>query len=695
MRARTHPCGLAVPLLLAAAGALMGPTPPATAETLSEFAGEPQFQQRLTVRVSGMPLDQLLPEISRELGVTLRPGSTTIGDIRVAVFAEELPAHRTLTALTRMLNLTPERGFTWEKQQGKRTAYTLTQSVRSRTQAAQRLRDFHREEDTRLLQRIAAMRQDPKLQQRGGDATPMTAPFGRAPYLISILSDTQLRQLLQEGHFVLRYPAASPLQQQALARMAPDLIRGVQRFGGPAPGTEPRYRDLNPAEFTLVLTLERKSTEPVIKGFFRCGPNKAIFRNQILPIPPGPVVPASDPVSEDVPTPGAERIELRPRTWSMAEVLSEIARRTRKPLVSDCYLLSWHRLRALGPATLPQIQARIDQLWGVEWDLQDGYVLARSRTYYARQPWEVPERLVAAWLDEIRADSRLRLDTLARFAELSEGQLTGLEFHPELQETAPEVYGTPIFFNGPLRLYGLLSPVQRRRVHTGGLQLEYREMPPAMRHPFHHWLLENTPHIPEDDYAEANLRMAYSPEGHFQLHWKAGSVTQSFSSWLDIRRDWLTGELQTRETDVPAHLAGKTAPAAAVRSPDDEPATLPGEAKPFRLLLFRSPWLTPTVSAGEDGADLRKLESLLTAHPQLRGSIGVVCPFFSPAEVKAWAAERKLKLPCYADPDGSAARAYGALREPRAVLLNAARQVTRVLSGYREILDADWGTLLR
>ncbi len=406
-------------------------------------------------------------------------------------------------------------------------------------------------------------------------------------------------------------------------------------------------------------------------------------------------MPGSDPAPETVSNRSETPIELRPRVWSMAEVLSEIARRTRKPLVSDCYLMSWHRVRALGPATLPQIQSRIDRLWGVEWDLQDGYILGRSRTYFARQAWDVPERLVTAWLDEIRNDPRLRLDTLARLAEWPESALTALEFHPELQETAPDANGFPVYYNGPLRFYGLLSPAQRKRVHSEGLQLAYPELSSPMQRHFHRWLLEQAPHVPEAGLAEASLRIAYSSEGHFQCHWKIGNTSSASDSWLDIRRDWLTGELQVREVDFPQRLAGKPLPAMTLRSPAGEPVLLPRDARALRVLLIRSPWLMPSVARGTGDEDLQKLSALLTARPELAERIRLICPDTTPAEVKAWIAERKLALPCLADPDGSVRDVVSGLREPRAIVVDEEKKVVRIISGYDQIRSVDWSTLFQ
>ncbi len=85
-------CRLPVILVSLCACLLGTSSTPVAAEVDGAFRGDSRLTQPLTVRVSGMSLDRLLPRISKELGVTLRPGSTAVGDIRVAVFAEGLPA---------------------------------------------------------------------------------------------------------------------------------------------------------------------------------------------------------------------------------------------------------------------------------------------------------------------------------------------------------------------------------------------------------------------------------------------------------------------------------------------------------------------------------------------------------------------------------------------------------------------------
>lgn len=95
----------------------------------ASFEPAERFDRRITVRVSGMPLDQLLPLLSAELGVFLQPDMPDVGDLRVSVFAEDLPASHILKALTAMLNLAPEGGFGWHRGSGRsRAAYRLYRS---------------------------------------------------------------------------------------------------------------------------------------------------------------------------------------------------------------------------------------------------------------------------------------------------------------------------------------------------------------------------------------------------------------------------------------------------------------------------------------------------------------------------------------------------------------------------------------
>lgn len=682
--------------ILAVLGLLLGSGEAARAEPGSLPAADARLQQKLTVRVSGMPLARLLPRLSRELGVTLRPGSTDVGDLRVALFAEALPAHQALEALTRMLNATPERGFAWQRKRGSAPSYTLTLDARARSQAAVRLRRFHLEADQRLLARIAALREDPEVRKTGEDPNPTARAFGRAPYLVGTLSDEQLQQLVQEGEIVLRYREVGPRQRQVLSRMGGDLLSRLQRIMETTPELLPLYTDIKPEEASFVFTLDRNATEPFVFGLLKLGPGKGAFRNQVYPIPSGPAPPAPAAASDPAdPAPaGAPKIELRPAGWSMADVLTEMARRTRKPLVSDCYSLDWTRLRASGPGTLEQLQKRSDELWQVQWSEADGFLIGRSRICFVRQAWEVPERLAAAWATEIRSNPRLKLDTLAQMALLSKPQLESLDHDPEFQAVAFQANYFSHFFHAPMRFYGALAPAQRLRVGNGGFQLGYDEMTPAQRRAFTSWMLERNPNVPVSDYSGGNFRMTYTTEGHLDLSWKVGELTASLGTWMHLHRDLATGGPIEREKPIVDDVLGKPLPVVPVAGPDGNPRPLRlPQGKPG-LVLFRSTWPVPYVGREPDGDDLRKLEAYVASRPELAGRVAAIAPHCTSAEVRAWAAERKLKLPWVADPEGSAARAGVAERICRGLVVDASGRVVRMLSGVEELAGAEWSMLL-
>ncbi len=712
MRACKLPYGQLTSVLLwiAIAGVVSGAAPRVTAAAKSDFAGEPQFQRPLTVRVAGMPLDQLLPRISRELGVSLRPGTPDVGDIRVALFAEEIPAHRSLDALTEMLNFTRERGFTWEKtKRGERTEYRLFLDARARAEGTQRIRKLHEETDARFLKQLAELRQDPELKKRGEDATPLPG-FGRAPYLLTTLSDAQLNRLLKDGVFVLRYSEATPAQQQTLAKMGPDLLQGVDRLLQQAPELVPLYSNLHPPDFTVVFELERNSANLKVMGELKCGPGKGGVRYEVFPAPPGSgarsarsgspgvggakTTPAGKPGAVP-PDQNTQRIELRPRSWSMADVLSDYARRTRQLLASDCYSMSWQPLRGLGPATPEQIQRRIDALWGVQWERREGFTLARSRVYYARQAREIPQRLIDGWISTMEADPRLKLEMLGQMAALTNPQIEALEECAELQQAAPSIHALAMHLRAPLQFYQLLPQALRNRVRGPGVHVSVDDMTPVMRYQFFRWMLNRNPHIPERDYASGYMRLQHHPDSRLELTWKAGETTGAQTYWLDLTRDWVQGQPRELRAPTAETLVGKTAPEALVQTLDGRSQPLFPEKGGRTLVYFRDPWLVPYVGSEADDADLRALDALVARRPELARRIQMVCPYATSEELKAWAAERKLKLSCFADPDGAAARAYGAQREPRAIWVDEANRVTRVVSGHDNLSRVDWETAWR
>lgn len=98
-------------VLVGSFAAAAPPMPRAPAGEKS-FTTDPEFQGRITVRAAGLTLLDLLPRLGR-LADNPLAASPEIAEKNVAVFAEGLPAGEVLDALTAMLNMTPEGGYSW------------------------------------------------------------------------------------------------------------------------------------------------------------------------------------------------------------------------------------------------------------------------------------------------------------------------------------------------------------------------------------------------------------------------------------------------------------------------------------------------------------------------------------------------------------------------------------------------------
>jgi hypothetical protein len=100
----------------------------------AQLEDDPRLDQPVTVRAEAEGVGSLLDRLSEELGVTLRASNRLTGDL-VVLCAKEKPAREVLTVLAQHF------GWTWEKRESD-DSYTLTQSDKARKEEEQQLEEI-------------------------------------------------------------------------------------------------------------------------------------------------------------------------------------------------------------------------------------------------------------------------------------------------------------------------------------------------------------------------------------------------------------------------------------------------------------------------------------------------------------------------------------------------------------------------
>jgi hypothetical protein len=685
---------------------------PPRSSAASPFAADPAFQQRITVRVTGMPLAELLPMLSRELGVTLRPATEEVGDLRVSVFIPDRSAPQVLDALTAMLNLTPEGGFGWRKS---RRVYELYESPDAHALAAARLRQEEEAVLRGFRAQVRAMLNDPRVPKLWEDAPPaaqaqnvlqLIPRLQRAALLLASLGDVQLGQLLSEGLLVRRPPDLTPAQQQTFARITADL---VAYRPSSFPGEAEMYQGLDPARATLTFERDWQAPDLIIYARLGLGPGKGGARYQVYPLSPTgserrePKGASARPQAADrtppvEPQPSEDPpIALRPPSWTVASVLSQLARKSGRALISDCYTHRWERLASLSPMPLARLLDRLDEEYQVRRQEHAGILLLRSRRAEAWRQREVPERLILRWLQQMRRDRAISLQTLAEMAQRSEAAMDDLRWHPELASILANFHPSSVWGHKEIwRLYGLLSASQRLAVTHGGLRLFGRQMSPPQRQQFVHWLIlgGRAPDAPESAYDDAELALRLNADQSLEITWSVGGRTTTWQRWLALDRDLMTGEPRPWEAGQPEAMLGRPAPPLTLRGLDGQLRTLPfPTGKPF-LAYFRDTWVVPYVGKQTDTIDLDLLTTLLARRPELRDRIAVIFPREPIVELRKRLEPYGSALPVYADETGASTQAYGSAPLPRGVLIDGGQKVGLIRTGYQAVMGTDWERVL-
>ncbi len=667
----------------------------------STFDKDVRLQQPLTIHVTGVALSTLLPQVGRELGVTLRPETQDVGDIRVSVFLGNVTGQRVLSSLAEMLNLTQGKGFSWQTSSSEpHLVYTLTQDLRSRSLAVTRDREHQRRIDQAFLDQLAAIRnaRQVAVPEKG---KPLAGFKADGTDLLVSLPDAQLRQLLQDGVLTLRPGEGTPRQQQALQRLGSQVMEEVMPLlSRPGFADDPLYQDLQPGQATAVLELSRSATGVSVRARVSLGPDKGGIDDTIFPTNSGDDAPmaaqAASPARKLANTltrelGGDPEITLHPRSDTMADVLADLARRSRLQIVSDCYTQLWEPVAHLPASHVSDILARIDGLYGIEVQPSDGVLLIRSKIAHTRQQLEVPNRVTNSWTQRVHSAGFIDLDTLAEMSQLSDDQLSNLEACPALQESAPHANLIARGTRQYAELYRLLAPAQRAQVANGGFTCRIRELTPEQQGRVVRWLRRRSPDIPEAQYGEIELAMALSPERKWEVSWRAGSRAKKSTWWLDVGFDPIFGKAQELPQSAREPLAGRAAPTIQVTALDGTAKEIVPEGGGPLLLTFWQLWPVPYVSKIPLSPEGNLLPSSFPQPGTLR--IVVIFPFDSLSELRDWQKGSRYVGPVYLDPGGSAYHRYASGDLPAAFLISAGGKVQLARSRFDQVTAADWLTL--
>ena len=99
---------------------------PVAAQESDPFAGDARLLKKHTIKAAGIPLKELLEQLTKETGISLTAGPRVAED-KIVLFANDRPLADSLTAISRFFN------FYWGRSGNPRAySYILSQSLRQK-----------------------------------------------------------------------------------------------------------------------------------------------------------------------------------------------------------------------------------------------------------------------------------------------------------------------------------------------------------------------------------------------------------------------------------------------------------------------------------------------------------------------------------------------------------------------------------
>jgi hypothetical protein len=666
--------------------ALLAPSEPLAAEAGKDlFQGDLRLQKRLTVRVSRMPIGDLLQRLGAELGVRLGAEGDDVADQRIDLFThgEKVSGGESLTAISRLLNAEcPPRGYRWERSgQPPDVRYTLVRDVASRQWETQVAAEAEARMRQLLRERFVALAREPFQPAAAND---YELPSMRK--LLPTLTDEQLARLCEERSFSVPLSECTPAQKTLLRQLAEELVAyqvlrwpedgdvqtALTRYGPPA-------RDPN-LYFNVCLRGEApRYTVEVRVGASQLGQFGAV----------GGVLDtrALAPEERRRPAPLAARNASEPSfalptrsSWLMGDVLADIAARAKVNLLADDYTRDWSSLaRYRGAQPLSVWLAAIREEYEFEPAGDGKFLRLRHRAWWRERQREVPTRLLTRWAGLVRGAPADRLQMLAEVARWVPFSLDPRLIRPRLEalrDLGPQVVdvvaGIVPHRKPELLLYDRLLPAGRQAVFGRGLTVSWPEIPADLQAMFQQRFVSVRD---ETSLRGLSIFLRFSDD-LLQMNWEI---------LARARRNEIEVRLPAVPTDDLQQLVGKPLPDLKVEETAGKTTTF--HAHSPTLLYVTPAWPRPVVARQEEFADLKALARMDRALVQVLGTEATT------SELRGWWKERGLEAPPALLPES--ARQLGVRHQPLAIVLDGEGRVTWVKRGYAPGDEAEWGRQLQ
>jgi hypothetical protein len=704
-RARLQPVSVTLPALLCLAVVPLLPVraaAPAHAAASSSSAplkDDARLQQTLTVRVSRMPLADLLQRVGAAVDKRLLTEGEDVADQKIDLFVKDLPAVSILTALTDLLNSEGPRGYRWERS-GLRPAYryVLVRDMASRQWEAQQASAAER----RLVRLLQV-----RLQQLGKE------PFRRNPEqarelpgmrkLLATLTSAQLERVAADRLLVLTAGTCESSQRMLLnelvaqmiaaapARSDPETVRQRLAIFGP-PGQDPRAR----AEVYL---RDGPPAYRIRMGVIASGLGQSSDVCRVEPFATSvePVRGDARATSIVLPSDTDPLVALPARaSWLMGDVLADLAVRAGLNLIADDYTQIWPGLaRFRGPQRLSVWLRAIRDDYGFEPSVEGSFLRLRNRRWWQDAHREIPIRLLERWGALFRgsADDRLQAAVeAAHWGPLAPHQQLFHE-HFEVLARSPEVgdisrrfveWNMPAFATAvaraqtELRIYDLLPASRQRMVKGAGLTLLWPETSPPVRAVFTQRVRSFlAPGLSDNDLRRSSLFLNFHDD-RLRVRWHLAGVPRDWEIEVELVPD---PGFDLRQ-DVGQSVWGvplPQGPGATARGPSALP-----------LLLYITPaWPRPVIAKTEEFADLRAIQHLVDNPTGTGERIVIAATEATGAELQSWWTERKLSaVPVMMPPE--AAQRLGVRHQSVVLVVDRAGRVAWVKEGYAAGDEEEW-----
>jgi hypothetical protein len=648
------------------------------------FRGDTRLQQRLIVRVSRMPIADLLQRVSAELGVPLSVEGGDVADQKIDLFThgEVVSAAEILTAITDLLNeQSPPRSYHWERfGQAPGYRYAVVRDVASRQWELQHAAAAEARMPAVLQQRFAALGREP-YRPESADRTEL--PSMRK--LLLLLTREQFAQLCANRSLNLKPEECTPAERQLLRQLVREAVADERR-------RDPQFVEESLARSGPLEKFEGGGMGILLKGD---APRYTIEVGVTGPHPLGQLGRVGDAVDKEALAgsrlgtasrapalaPGTPDLAfaLPARTsWLMGDVLADLAARAKVNLIADDYTQDWSGLGPSGAARpLSRWLAMIRDECGFEPTPDGKFLRLRNRVWWLDAKREIPMRLLTRWKSLLQGTNADRLQVVLELASvapysrtprLESDRLRILEQSPELARTlrqdgpqnVPSLISIVSLRHVELLVYDRLPVEKRRQVFGSGLVIRGSEFPQDLGELLKERLDD------KESLPRRSLFMRYSGD-RLQMNWDARGMTSG--SQMEVI-------LPAEPTDDPQQLVGQFLP-------DLEVEGASGKTTSFRLtgpaLLYVTPaWPRPVVTVQEDFADLKAIERMPGLRPQVLGTEAAA------TEVRDWWKERGLAAPPLALRPASAQR-LGVRHVPLAIVVDRAGRVVWVREGYLSV----------